>query len=89
MKLCIDCKHFKLNPVYPEDKTLGKCGRKGLVSTVDGSPNDPFCKMERTHHGTCGYDAIHWVQASFPHQDPKEPQSQDMDPFGRILTPGA
>lgn len=88
MKLCIDCKHYTRHKFLPQDPKDGQCARKPIYHPVDGSRNDPFCSLERTHAGTCGPGALHWEPVSFPHRDPNPPAPNDMDTFGHPLKEG-
>jgi hypothetical protein len=56
-KLCIDCKHFRIEKALENRKDLGHCVRNAKVSLVTGeieSINEsPFCSVERMNDSKC------------------------------------
>ena len=59
MKLCINCKHYLADPVFPDQARYSRCGFDHPKSPVDGQlvPFDylPYCNIARKYEqkGDC------------------------------------
>jgi hypothetical protein len=64
-KLCIDCKHYRIEKALENRKDLGHCVRNAKVSLVTGeieSINEsPFCSVERMNESKCGSEGIYFM----------------------------
>jgi hypothetical protein len=63
-KLCIDCKHYRIEKALENRKDLGHCVRNAKVSLVTGeieSINEsPFCSVERMNESKCSPQAVYF-----------------------------
>jgi hypothetical protein len=63
-KLCINCKHFRIEKALENRKDLGHCIRNAKISLVTGeieSINEsPFCSTERMSEARCGSEGVYF-----------------------------
>jgi hypothetical protein len=48
-KLCVDCKHFRVDHAFPNDLKMGRCIKEIKINLVDGSQLLPYAEVVRTH----------------------------------------
>jgi hypothetical protein len=71
MKLCINCKHYYLQPDAYGKTHLGRCQALSVKSPVNGEPTPPdqldFCSVMRlAHNKDCGLSAIRYEEKEVP-----------------------
>jgi hypothetical protein len=64
IKLCVDCKHFRIERLLEHRKDLGHCIRNARISLVTGEVESigesPFCSTERNNDSKCGSQGLYF-----------------------------